>query len=328
MILRTKEDTLIKVLRAYQMLNKVHGTSKQCLRTIFVHERQKTMNQIKKHCFQFVQNVLTNDSMWIPSTRQHIGGKFLRRNGGYVLTSIAPPSLESSVRYNTRWGSLTKKVMLLLKKYDKMMVKSVNCECNLDSPVLFEFSLFCTILERSLTTTFSMLNNWFIDVGCNDTPSKQTNESSPPCHHALIPWQCYDSCHRGNRFLDVLKKDNELIKMLRDEDEHDYIRDKLQLHLFIRKTINDKHAHTFTKVNRDIVLDGTILFCYRGLLPEGGSTCTCLPHILRQVTFKSLDETLPKDNLILGSWPFPHDPFDQVPSNATIAHRGNDNTHQ
>ena len=116
MILRTKEDTPVEVLRAYQMLNKVHGASKQCLRTIFVRECQKTMNQIKKHCFKFVQNVLTNDSMWILSTRQCIGGKFLQCNGGYVSTSIAPPSLESSARYNTQWRSLTKKGNAPLKE--------------------------------------------------------------------------------------------------------------------------------------------------------------------------------------------------------------------
>ena len=77
MILRTKEDTPVEVSQAYKMLNKIHGTSKQCLKTVFVRERQKTMRQIKKHCFQFMQNVLTNDPTWIPSTRQCIGGRFV-----------------------------------------------------------------------------------------------------------------------------------------------------------------------------------------------------------------------------------------------------------
>ena len=51
MILRTKEDTPVEVLQAYKTLNKIHGTSKQCLKTVFVRKRQKTMRQIKKHCF-------------------------------------------------------------------------------------------------------------------------------------------------------------------------------------------------------------------------------------------------------------------------------------
>ena len=115
MVLRTKEDTLVEVLQAYKTLNKVHGASKQCLKTIFVREKHKTMSQIKKHCFQFMQNVPTNDPVWIPLTLQCIGGRFVRRNGGYISTSIAPLSLGSSMGYNSRWGSLTKKVLLLLK---------------------------------------------------------------------------------------------------------------------------------------------------------------------------------------------------------------------
>ena len=67
MILRTKEGTPVEVLQAYETLNEIHGgASKQ--RAVFVREKQKTMGQIKKHCFQFVQNVLTNDPTWIPST--------------------------------------------------------------------------------------------------------------------------------------------------------------------------------------------------------------------------------------------------------------------
>ena len=139
MILRTKEDTPVEVLQAYKMLNKIHGSSKQCLRSVFVHERQNTISQIKKHCFQFMQNVLTNNPTWIPSTRQCVGGKFIRRKGGYVSTSIAPPGLESSSGYNTRWGSLTKKVVLLQRKYDKTMAKALDCECKLDSPYCLNF---------------------------------------------------------------------------------------------------------------------------------------------------------------------------------------------
>ena len=323
MILRTKEDTPVEVLRAYKMLNKIHGSSKQCLRAVFVHEQQKTISQIKKHCFQFMQNVLTNNPMWIPLTRQCVGGKFIRCKGGYVSTSIAPPGLESSSGYNTRWGSLTKKVVLLLRKYDKTMAKALDCECKLDSPLLFEFSLTCTILEKSSATTFSMLNNWYIDVRRDDGYPKEDIESSPLDQPALISWQCYDSCYGGNRFLEVLEKDSELIRMLCDEDEHDHIHaeNKLQLHLLIRRVGHNEHVHTFTHVDRDIVLDGMIIFCYRGLPPEDESMCTCSPHVLHQATFfKSLDdEMLPKNSLILGSWPFPRDPFDQVPTNMTLA---------
>ena len=148
----------------------------------------------------------------------------------------------------------------------------------------------------------------------------------------LISWQCYDSCHGGNSFLDVLGKSGELIKMLCDKDEHDYVRDKLQLQMFIRRGNDDKcNLHTFANLDRDITLNGMILFCYRGLPPEEGN-CTCHPHVLHRVTFfKSLndDDALPKNGLILGSWPFPHDPFDQVPvANIIVVTTNNDQQQQ
>ena len=117
----------------------------------------------------------------------------------------------------------------------------------------------------------------------------------------------------------MLEKGGELIRMLCDQDERE---DKLQLRLLVQRKHDDKHVHTFTNIDRDIVLDGTIIFCYRGLPPP--KKCTCLPHVLRQVTFsKSFDDDeLPKNNLVLGSWPFPHEPFDQVPAAAIIG--GND----
>ena len=174
--------------------------SRLCSRTT------KTMRQIKKHCFQFMQNVLTNDPAWIPSTRQCIGGRFIQHNGGYISTSIAPLTSGSYVGYNTRWASLTKKVLLLLKKYDKTMAKSIDCECQLKPSLLFEFSLTCTILEKALATTFSVLNNWYVDVRRNDSPSKKENDSPHIQQPVLISWQCYDSCHGGNSFLDVLGK--------------------------------------------------------------------------------------------------------------------------
>ena len=120
---------------------------------------------------------------------------------------------------------------------------------------------------------------------------------------------------QGNNFLSMLEKSGELIRMLCDEDERDFVEDKLQLRLLIRrKHDDDKHVHTFTNVDRDIVLDGTIIFCYRGLPPKKEAACMCLPHVLRQVTFSKSFDDLPKNNLVLGSWPFPHEPFDQVPA--------------
>ena len=219
--------------------------------------------------------------------------------------------------YNARWGSLTKKVLLLSKKY-KTMAKSVDCECRFDPPLLFEFSLACTILEKTSATTFSVLNNWYIDVRRDRGGPPEEEESDSCSRSALISWQCYDSCHGGNNFLSMLEKSGELIRMLCDKDERDFVEDKLQLRLLVRKQHNDKqHIHTFTNIDRDIVLDGTIIFCYRGLPPKKAA-CTCLPHVLRRVTFsKSFDE-LPKNNLVLGSWPFPHEPFDQVPTAAAI----------
>ena len=162
-------------------------------------------------------------------------------------------------------------------------------------------------------------------------PRKKKNSSSPCSQSALISWQCYDLCHGGNNFLSMLEKSGELIRMLCDKDEHDFIcpEDKLQLRLLIQKNAHDdKHVHAFTNLDRDIVLDGIIIFCHRGLPPE--KVCTCLPRVLRQITFsKSFDDLLPKNNLVLGSWPFPHEPFDQVLPNATTTTiRGKTNKNQ
>ena len=320
MILRMKEGTPVEVLQAYKTLNEIHkGGASSEQRAVFVREKQKTMGQIKKHCFQFVQNVLTNDPTWIPLTRQCIGGSFVRRNGGYASTSIAPPSVQSSVGYNARWGSLTKKVLLLLKKYDKTMAKCTDCECGFDPPLLFEFSLACTVLEKTSATTFSVLNNWYIDIRRDRGGPPEEEESDSSCSASLISWQCYDSCHGGNNFLSVLEKSGELIRMLRDRDKRE---DELQLRLLVPRKQQHEHVHTFTNVDRDIVLDGTVIFCYRGLPPK---KCTCLPHVLRRVTFsKSFDDDLPKNNLVLGSWPFPHEPFDQVPTTAVIVGANNE----
>ena len=294
MILRTKEGTPVEVLQVYETLNEIHGASKQCSRAIFVREKQKTMGQIKKHCFQFVQNVLTNDPTWIPSTRQYIVGRFIRRNGGYASTGIAPLSVQSSMGYNARWGSLTKKVLLLLKKYNKTMAKSADCECHFDPPLLFEFSLTCTILEKTSATTFSVLNNWYIDVRRDRGGPPEEEESDSCSQSALISWQCYDSCHGGNNFLSMLEKSGELIRMLYDEDERDFVEDKLQLRLLIRrKHDNDKLVHTFTNVDRDIVLDGTVIFCYRGLPPKKAA-CTCLPTCYVKLPFPSPSTIFPK----------------------------------
>ena len=179
---------------------------------------------------------------------------------------------------------------------------------------MFEFSLACTILEKTSATTFSVLNNWYIDVRRDRGGPPEEEESHSSCSASLISWQCYDSCHDGgNNFLSMLEKSGELIRMLCDQDERE---DKLQLRLLVQRK-HDKHVHTFTNIDRDIVLDGTVIFCYRGLPPP--KKCTCLPHVLRRVTFsKSFDDDLPKNNLVLGSWPFPHEPFDQVPAAAII----------
>ena len=175
---------------------------------------------------------------------------------------------------------------------------------------------------------FSVLNNWYIDVRRDCGPSEEESDSCSQSA-SLISWQCYDSCHGGNNFLSMLEKSGELIRMLCDEDERDFVEDKLQLRLLVQRNHDDKHVHTFTNIDRDIVLDSTIIFCYRGLPPKKAA-CTCLPHVLRQVTFfKSFDDTaLPKNNLVLGSWPFPHEPFDQVPTTTTTTIIGANNKKQ
>ena len=155
------------------------------------------------------------------------------------------------------------------------MAKCVDCECRFNPPLLFEFSLACTILEKTSTTTFSILNNWYIDVRRDRGPSEEESDS---CSQStlLISWQCYDSCHGGNNFLSMLEKSGELIRMLCDKDERDFVEDKLQLRLLVQRNHDDKHVHTFTNIDRDIVLDGTIIFCYRGWPPKKVA-CTCLP---------------------------------------------------
>ena len=193
-----------------------------------------------------------------------------------------------------------------LEKYDKTMAKALIASV-VSIPLLFEFLLACTILEKTSATMFSVLNNWYINVR-RDHGGPPEEEESDSCSASLISWQCYNSCHDGgNNFQSMLEKNGELIRMLCDEDERE---DKLQLRLLVRRKQHDKHVHTFTNIDRDIVLDGTVIFCYRGLPPK---KCMCLPHMLRRVAFsKSFDDELPKNNLVLGSWPFPHEPFDQV----------------
>ena len=58
MILRMKEGTPVEVLQAYMMLNKIHGASKQCLRAIFIQEKQKTIGQIKSIVFNSCKTYL------------------------------------------------------------------------------------------------------------------------------------------------------------------------------------------------------------------------------------------------------------------------------
>ena len=61
-------------------------------------------------------------------------------------------------------GILDEEGVTALKKYDKTMAKSIDCECQLEPSLLFEFSLTCTILEKASATTFSVLNNWYVNV--------------------------------------------------------------------------------------------------------------------------------------------------------------------
>ena len=71
------------------------------------------------------------------------------QNGAQIMTSMPPPIVSSSGKYHSQWMALVRKVQVLLKKHDKTMKKMLDCECNLDLPLLFEFSLVCTVLEKS-----------------------------------------------------------------------------------------------------------------------------------------------------------------------------------
>ena len=174
------------------------------------------------------------------------------------------------------------------------MAKSVDCECHFDPPLLFEFSLACTILEKTSATTFSVLNNWYIDVRRDRGGPPEEEENDSRSQSALISWQCYDSCHGGNNFLSTLEKSGELIRMLCDEDERDFAEDKLELCLLIQRK-HDKHVHTFTNVNRDIVLDGTVIFCYRGAcLQKRRRHVRASPTCYVELPFPSPSTSFPK----------------------------------
>ena len=160
MILRTKQDTPVKVLRAYHKLNQIYGPSTQCLSALSDRERQKTMTTLKTYCFQFIQNTFTGHAQWNPLNRQCIGGVVVRRNRAQVSSSIPPPIDTSSINYHSQWMALVRKVQVLLRKHDKTMKKAIDCECNLNVPLLFEFSLTCTVVEKRASDVVCVLNNW------------------------------------------------------------------------------------------------------------------------------------------------------------------------
>ena len=142
------------------------------------------MRQIKKHCFQFMQNVLTNDPAWIPSTRQCIGGRFVRCNGGYISTSIAPPTSGSYVGYNTRWASLTKKVLLLLKNMTKQWQNPLIASANSNLRYCLNFHSPVPSLKRCRPRRF--LYSTIGTSMCNETtvlPKRRMthNMSNNPC---------------------------------------------------------------------------------------------------------------------------------------------------
>ena len=142
----------VEVLQAYHKLNRIYGQSVECINDLVDREKQKTIIELKLYCFQFIQSTLTNYPQWNPLTRQTIGGKMVLHHGAQLLTSMPPPVATSSNAYHLRWVALVKKVQVLLRKYDKTMQKTIDCKCHFDSPLLFELSLLCTMVEKKCPT--------------------------------------------------------------------------------------------------------------------------------------------------------------------------------
>ena len=190
------------------------------------------------------------------------------------------------------------------------MKKAIDCDCNLEVPLLFEFSPACTVIEKRSPDAVYVLNNWFVDFRHEDDIERNERNEPYRTYPQLITWQCYDSCDRGNQFLEVLEKKGELIRMLHDDDDVEQD-EKLQLQIFIQEK-SDKNYHTFHDIEGDITLTDAVIFCYRGIQPK---TCTCQPFT-GNVCFQKAATTppsLPMNSLILGSWPFSHPPRDQIP---------------
>ena len=162
-----------------------------------------------------------------------------------------------------------------------------------------------------MSDTACLLNNWFVDFLHEQNTLCHKRDRPLRIHPHLIAWQCYASCDGGNQFLEILGKKSELIKMLHDDDEMDYVErdDRLELRIYVKRDHDDgQNVHTFSNI--DIVtLTDAVVFIYRGI---GSKTCTCQP--LRGLLHfeKTSDDQLPKNSLILGSWPFTHPPRDQV----------------
>ena len=234
-------------------------------------------------------------------------GSVVRQGEKSTLVSTPPTWSKSTYAYNSQWLNLLKRISLLLKKRDRMVLKQSMCECKTSSPLLFEFSLVCTPCDKGVDNVQRVLNNWYMDYGYDDRDLSVRVEiiPTPPLDH--VQWQIYDHCEGGNVILEKhLKIRGGLIKMLLEEDE-DAIQDRFQLKLLLRPSLDENNFHTFDDINGDIVLNSPLLFCYRGLCKN----CTCVPFSSR-LTFVKRDATMPRNSLVLSQWPFSHDRQDQL----------------
>ena len=116
------------------------------------------------------------------------------------------------------------------------MKKAIDCDCNLEVPLLFVFSLTCTVIEKRSPDAVYVLNNWFVDFRHKDDIERNEQNEPYRTYPQLITWQCYDPCNGGNQFLEVLEKKGKLIRMLHDDDKLDFV-EKLQLQIFIQEKV-------------------------------------------------------------------------------------------
>ena len=79
------------------------------------------------------------------------------------------------------------------------------------------------MVEKRASDVVCVLNNWLVNFRHEDDVER--NERNKPYHTYphLITWQCYDPCDGGNQFLEVLEKKGELIRMLHDNDEVEFV---------------------------------------------------------------------------------------------------------